>query len=83
MDLGHTFGNAYSSLPKPESLLLVAFYSKLETLKNEILLLSLLQNYCFCHPERSEGSISIKKTRFFSTLRMTIRGNGDICKSLF
>ena len=28
----------------------------------------------FCHPERSEGSISVKSTRFFAPLRMTEEG---------
>jgi hypothetical protein len=43
---------------------------------------SLLQNWFFCHPERSEGSQASENSRFFATLRMTMVVNGEFCKSL-
>jgi hypothetical protein len=41
-----------------------------------------LQNWFFCHPERSEGSQPSENTRFFALLRMTIVVKGEFCKSL-
>ena len=42
----------------------------------------LLQNWFFCHPERSEGSQPSENTRFFASLRMTIVVNGEFCNRL-